>query len=265
MSTIKTLLSEKNDRSKGILSGSVLKTIAVISMVIDHVGSHLIRNWFVLSGHNVITEAFGINNLIHFVIDVCDALGSIAFPLFCFLAAEGFYYSRSRGKYALRLLAFALISEIPFNLVHRMRLLYPDLQNVMFTLAISVLTLLIASKTDEKYRETKMEMPARTAVIIFGMGAAFAVRGEYVFLGVLAIALFYYLRDYKYLRLIAFVPLAVPSLWSLLAIPAVILYNGTRGKQNKYFFYVFYPAHFLIIYAIMALWLKITPEFFAVC
>ena len=88
------------------------------------------------------------------------------------------------------------------------------------------------------------------------MGAAFVARGEYVFLGVLAIALFYYLHDYRYLRLLAFIPLAVPSFWSLLAVPAVLLYNGSRGRPQKYFFYVFYPAHFLLIYAVMKVWLK---------
>ena len=137
-----------------------------------------------------------------------------------------------------------------------------NMQNVMFTLAVSIMTLYAASLTDEKFKGTKKEMPARILVIAAGMGLAFLVKSEYVFLGVLAIALFYYLREYKYLRLIAFVPLAVPSLWSLLAVPAVMLYNGNRGKQNKYFFYAFYPAHFLVIYAVMALWLKLTPEFF---
>ncbi|MGN0484415.1 MAG: TraX family protein [Lachnospiraceae bacterium] len=39
----------------------------------------------------------------------------------------------------------------------------------------------------------------------------------------------------------------------MLAIPVVMLFSRKSGKQNKYFFYVFYPAHFLFIYTIMVL------------
>lgn len=248
--------------SKG-LTGSAVKTIAVISMIIDHAGGHILRNWFVLSPYNVFTaETSSISTAILRAIHICDALGSIAFPLFCFLITEGFVHTKNPGKYALRMLIFALISEIPFNLVHRMSISYSGLQNVMFTLAVSIMTLYAASLTDEKFKGTNKEMPVRILVIAAGMGLAFLIKSEYVFLGVLAIALFYYLREYKYLRLIAFVPLAVPSLWSLLAVPAVMLYNGNRGRQNKYFFYAFYPVHFLVIYVVMALWLKLTPDFF---
>lgn len=256
-------LTKQTTYDQGRLSGAGIKIIAIISMIIDHVGGHIVRSWFVLSEYNIVTaENQSTSILIHTVIKVCDALGSIAFPLFCFLLAEGYVHTRDKRKYALTMLAFAFISEIPFNLVHRMRFFYPGLQNVMFTLAISIFTLYAAELIDEKTKGSRKKWLCRAAVIIAGMGLAFLVRGEYVFLGVLAITLFYYLREYKYLRLLAFVPLVVPSLWSLLALPAVMLYNGERGKQNKYFFYIFYPAHFLLIYAVMALLLKMGPEFF---
>lgn len=248
------ILTKKADFAKGIFTGAQLKRIAVASMVIDHVGSYVIRDWFMLSNYNTITsETAALQMFFYWIIKICDVLGSVAFPVYCFLVAEGFFYSKDPKKYALRMFAFAALAEIPFNLVHQMQIWYPDLQNVMFTLAVSILTLYAASISDSKFAGSNYQPSVRILIVILGMGLAYLLRGEYVFLGVLAISLFYYLRAYRYLRLLAFVPLAVPSLWSLLAIPVILLYSGKRGKQNKYFFYVFYPAHFLFIYAIMML------------
>lgn len=247
-------LTKKADCAKGLLSGAQVKGIAVVSMVIDHIGGYVVRNWFMLSNYNIMTsETANIHMLFYWIIKVCDVLGSIAFPLYCFLIAEGFFHSKAPKSYALRMFGFAILAEIPFNLVHGMSLSYPSLQNVMFTLAVSILTLYAASISDTKLKGSKFQVPFRILIVILGMGLAYLLRGEYVFLGVLAISLFYYLRAYTYLRLLAFVPLVVPSLWSMLAIPVVMLYSGKRGKQNKYFFYVFYPTHFLFIYAIMVL------------
>ena len=256
-------LTEKTTLFEGKLSGAQLKWIAVLSMIADHVGSCLLRKWYVLSNYTIVaSQNTGGRIALEWAIRLCDIFGSVAFPLFCFLLAEGFAHSRSPGAYAGRMAVFAVLSEIPFNLAHKMRIFYPALQNVMFTLTVSILTLWAASVTDEKYRGTKWQLPVRCGVVLLGMGLAFLIRGEYVFLGVLAAALFYYLREYRYLRLAAFLPLAIPSLWSLLAVPAVLAYNGKRGRQSKAFFYVFYPAHFLILYAVMALSLKLTPDFF---
>ena len=85
-----------------------------------------------------------------------------------------------------------------------------------------------------------------------GMGAALLVRGEYVFLGVLAAVLVYLLRDRGRLRVLGLAPLLIVSPWTALAVPVLLLYNGQRGKGNKWFFYVFYPAHFLVFAALAA-------------
>ena len=79
------------------------------------------------------------------------------------------------------------------------------------------------------------------------MVLAYLVRGEYVFLGVLAVALMYLLRERGKLRLLGLVPLLIASPWILLAVPLLMAYDGSRGKGNKWFFYVFYPAHFLVL------------------
>ena len=95
-------------------------------------------------------------------------------------------------------------------------------------------------------------MAAIAAITAAGMGTALLVRGEYVFLGVLAAVLVYLLRGRGRLRVLGLAPLLIVSPWTALAVPVLLLYNGQRGKGNKWFFYVFYPAHFLVFAALAA-------------
>jgi len=238
---------------KPCLSGFALKRIAMVSMIVDHVGGFLLKPFYMGHYAAVTSEAEAVlSRRWFYLIQTCSAIGSVAFPLFCFLIAEGFVHTRSRRDYVRRILLFALISELPFNLVHHSELFYPALQNVMFTLTLGVLTLWALSYAEERYFGKRLLL-YRIGITLLGMALAFAVRGEYVFLGVLAMVLFYELRNREKLRYLAFIPLVVPSLWFLAAAPAVYLYNGTRGKGSRNFFYVFYPAHFLVLYALVLL------------
>ena len=102
------------------LSGSALKVIAMISMVIDHVALYLMEHGTVLYG-------------------TMRCIGRIAFPVFAFLIAEGFIHTRSRYRYFFTLLGFAVISEIPWYLLNGA----DGTHNVMFTLALGVATLMV--------------------------------------------------------------------------------------------------------------------------
>lgn len=103
-----------------ILSGSMLKVIAVTTMLIDHVASYLIpQKW-------VLFTVFGYDVRLY---RLMRNLGRWAFPIFAVLLIEGFLHTHSRLKYGISLAAFALISEIPWNLVHTGTLLYQG-QNV---------------------------------------------------------------------------------------------------------------------------------------
>lgn len=244
-----------------LLDGFMLKRIAIISMLVDHFGSIIMDG--VLSPYTVngcisftedmpyiVLQAFSIKN-------ICEIIGSIAFPLFCFLLAEGFLKTRNRLKYGTRVGIFALVSEIPFNLAHYQSLFEPKLQNVMFTLSIAIFTLILISKIEEKYRDKKItRWSLVTLATIIGMAVAFLLRGEYVFLGVLAVVLFYLLRANEYTRLLGACPLLIVSPWILLSLIPIYLYNGQRGRGYKYFFYVFYPTHF-IVFAVIAYILSI--------
>ena len=148
----------------------------------------------------------------------------------------------------MALLAFALISEPVFNLAHYEQWTGPALQNVLFTLSLSCLELFVLARieSDAAERGKRIALYVLTC-LVFG-AAAFAVRSEYVFLGTLSAALFYLLRSAGVWRLAGLLPLLIASPWVLLCAPLLLLYSGERGRRGgKYFFYIFYPAHFLLL------------------
>ncbi|MDD2231569.1 MAG: TraX family protein [Sphaerochaetaceae bacterium] len=235
----------------GVLSTNTLKLIAVLSMIIDHFGSIIMDGVmapYMIDGYlNFTTDmpwlvfnAVSIKNL-------CEILGSIAFPIFCFMIAEGFIHTHNKLKYGLRVGLFALISEIPFDLAHYGELYNPGLQNVMFTLCISIFTLLAINLLEIIFSEKKaLKWTLIVLSILAGMALAFLAKGEYVFLGVLTISLLYLLRNTGWFRLLGLAPLIIVSPWTLLAALPISMYSGKKGHGSKYFFYVFYPAHFLL-------------------
>lgn len=212
-----------------ILSSSALKLIAVITMFIDHFG-YAVVYWS--------------EQKIPYY-QLCRDIGRIAFPLYCFMLVEGFYYTRNRIRYAGYLLLFGILSEIPFNLFLGARLRLPDYQNVFFTLFFGLLTIWAMEKIREKHI-LLMVFPAAV-----GMGAAYLLHTDYDFKGVLLIIILYFFRSYPVPR---FVGAALCLYWEWKAIFALIpitLYNGERGWMKgpvlKYFFYLFYPVHLLLL------------------
>lgn len=238
-----------------LFSSFALKRVAVASMVIDHIGSFLLRAMMApyrVDGMLVVNQdSPAILRQLMLWRELCDILGAIAFPIFCFLVAEGFLHTRDRLRYGRQMLWFALLSEIPYTLAHYQTFFSYRLQNVMFTLACAILTLLLISKVEERQVERKVLRWGMTAAAIAaGMVMAYLMRGEYVFMGPLTVSLVYLLRDKGRLRIAGLAPLLVVSPWTALAVPFLLLYNGERGKGSKWFFYLFYPAHFLVFAAL---------------
>ena len=245
------------------LSGFGLKRLAVASMVVDHIGSIIMNGllspywqggYLQLSADMPFLVRHGFQ-----IKAVCEVLGSIGFPLFCFLLSEGFLHTRNRLRYALILGAFALLSEIPFDLAHYQAFWNPTLQNVLFTLCTAAFTLWGISAVETRWKGPPLGLVGlRVAVTAAGMAVALLLRGEYVFLGILAVVLFYLLRDYRWFRLLGLAPLLVVSPWVLLALAPLVLYGETRGQGLKWFFYFFYPSHFLL-FAVVAWFLSQLP------
>lgn len=228
-------------------SGSALKWFAVLIMLVDHIGACLLEV-FVLNYYGVSPLAGRIDNLYFWLIldSVLRGIGRAAFPIFCFLLVEGAVHTRSPRKYLLRLTSFALISEIPFDLALHNQPFYWGTQNVFFTLLAGLLVI------QAFQRSPGQEWRGMLALAVLG-AAAELCGTDYGAIGVAVIAVMYLLRERFWaasvLSLILLVLLARIEIFSIPAFLILALYNGKRGRQPKYFFYVFYPVHLLILWA----------------
>ena len=213
-----------------------LKLLAMATMLVDHIGAILFPHLIFLR-----------------------MVGRISFPIFCFLLAEGVAHTSDRVRYLSRIVAFAVISEIPYNFVFFGSLFYPGSQNVLFELALGVIGIILI----EKIRIRVFGMLA--ALLIAGFAWLFHV--DYGAYGVLLMFLFYWgressgqIRPATLLVFLAFTLLySLPSeilgrmgglfaysvqSYAMFAAFPLALYSGKRGPRRwKYFFYLFYPLH----------------------
>ena len=116
-----------------ILSGSTLKVIAVVTMLIDHIGAILLSMY-----QPALKTLFTLFGREYSVYLIFRDIGRVAFPIFCFLLLEGFLHTHDRFRYGMNLFIFSLISEIPWNLMFTNTLRY-EKQNVFFTLFLGYL------------------------------------------------------------------------------------------------------------------------------
>lgn len=222
-----------------VLSGSWIKVIAVVTMLIDHLAAFCWRElpalhevWFTI-GPKHITPYF-----------LLRAVGRLAFPLFAFLLVEGFLHTRSRVRYGRNLLLFAFLSEIPWNLIHSGTWHYPT-QNVFFTLFLGFLGLCAIETYKEDWKRLLASLLGLLALTI-------VLRADYGCTGFGFILLLYVLRNNRILQAVIGCCI-LPGKWipGLAFIP-INLYNGKRGFVKgpvaKYLFYAFYPVHLLVLY-----------------
>lgn len=232
--------------------GSTLKIIALITMLIDHIG-------FVVVGRivNLLSEGKQEAHGLAAVLDlkqwilfekILRGIGRVSFPIFCFLLVEGFVHTRDWKKYAARLFAFALLSEIPFDLAFFGTWWRPSYQNVFFTLGIGVLVMAAFSWTRKQSSWSMRKGTVCRILILFGgMLTAQVLSTDYGALGVLSILVLYTTRENRTQQIAAGM---ISFLWEPLALAAfwpISHYNGERGISLKYLFYVFYPVHLLIL------------------
>lgn len=235
----------------GGFTSNMLRTIAVILMLSDHIWATYMSfgNWMTY-------------------------IGRMAFPIFAFQIAEGFVHTSNFKKYALRLLGFALVTEIPFNLFYSSRWFNPYHQNVLFTLLLGLLAIYVIDKAKKNRTAKNIALSVLWLVLICIASTLGFV--DYGFLGMVTVVMFYLLRDFPFAwlaQLIAMVlinvvffegqvfpieilgrnfeiPLQGFAVFSLIPI---WLYGGRKGKSSKimqYGFYAFYPVHMLILYLI---------------
>ena len=223
-----------------VLNGFHLKLIAACTMFIDHMGDTLFPGVMWLR-----------------------CVGRVAFPIFCFLIAEGCVYTHDRKKYALRLLVFALLSEIPYNLMNSGMIWDPYDQNVLWTLLLGALVCWLMDWALKKC--TPLSFMLTGAVMLAAYWLLEIGNTDYGGWGMLLVAAFYGVHrapSGAVVKMIAqafglaFFSIGVMGgylsieLWSLAALVPIWLYNGQRGFSNKavqYGFYAFYPVHILAL------------------
>lgn len=215
------------------LNSNSLKIIAIISMLIDHIGHAFFPHmlWLRMTGR-------------------------IAFPIFAYFIAVGYEKTSDKKKYFLRLLLFAVISQYPFSLFAGVGL-FKEL-NIFFTLSAGLAAIWCM---DNKNEAIRIIVPLSLAVLCEILNC------DYGIYGVALIIIFHKFKDIKPLTTAvialnaAFFLLAVSSgnswqkslvqSFSITALVPIFIYNGEKGIGSlKWLFYVFYPLHLAIIFVI---------------
>ena len=230
-------------------SGTALKTIACITMLIDHIGASCIEAGLLLPELERGEVSGGAwDQLSLFQLDrVLRFTGRLAFPLFCFLLVEGFVHTHDVKKYVRRLFLFALISEVPFDLAFFRTPFDFSAQNVYWTLALGVLAM-----AGLKHFEKENGLPGWQGILCAGGCAALALAAntDYNAIGVIIICALYLTRTNRKRQCLAGALLFLFELTAPLAFVLVWFYNGQRGACSplqKKAFYWFYPVHLLVL------------------
>lgn len=244
---------------KGI-SGSTVKMIAIIAMLIDHTAAVLLEHMIQAQHLNLsLTGAVPPIVLLYFVMRI---IGRLGFPIFIFLLIEGLEHTRSKWKYLLRLVIFALVSEIPFDFAFNLsrtavfsgKIIEFSYQNVFFTLAIGLLTVIVLQTISDTKWNTVIKIVMNIAVTIAGMSLGFLLRTDYGAVGVLAIVMMYLFRKRRILATamtcVILMASSVLEISAFLVLLPIAYYNGKRGWNLKYVFYAFYPLHLLLLWGI---------------
>ena len=226
-------------------TGTTLKTFACISMLLDHIGASCILAGLypeALLGQRAVLpmELYIVYRLLRWV-------GRLAFPIYCFLLAEGFVHTHSVRRYAARLAVFALVSELPFDWAFYRQPFYWGHQNVYWTLLFGVAAM-VCLRWGEQGGGWRRFAGVIAALAI--AGAAELIETDYGFSGVVLIAALYYLREKRPFQCLAGAALVSYELPAPLAFVPVWLYNGERGactQAQKWAFYLFYPVHLVIL------------------
>ena len=238
------------------LTGSTLKIIAVVSMLLDHFSKIILEEGIILHvPYSMFTDTqFGI---LMTAADILQVLGRIAFPVFCFLLVEGFLHTHDLKRYFLNLTIFALISEPVYDLANKGKAFSLAQQNVLFTLLLGVGVLTLIKKFNKN-------IAVSFIVIFIGAIISYLCNMDGWYYGICLMAVFYLFHDKIILRNIFAIltmylcgldfsigglidPNFLAAASSLIFIN---LYNGKRGVNLKYFFYWFYPAHLLTLFLI---------------
>lgn len=247
-------------KEKFNVSSATLHIMAMLFMLLDHMWATVTpgRNWM-------------------------TCIGRIAFPIFAFMIVEGYFHTHNIRKYLLRLLVFAIISEVPFNLMYGGQAFYPYHQNVIWTLLMGLLIILAIEKVKTK-KKLWLTILVSVILTLVGVIVGFVTMVDYYGTGVFTVLIFYFFRigenrkrwwcylgqlillGWVNLELLGglYYPVTIAGVnleilqqgFAMFALIPIWLYVGRQGFHNKVFQYIcyaFYPVHMLILGLIMIL------------
>lgn len=214
------------------ISAFWLKMIAIAAMTVDHIG------YLFFPG-----------------VSWMRMVGRLTFPIMAFLIAEGYRHTHDLRRYETRLFVFALISMLPFYLA------FGWVGNVGFTLLCGLLALDCGARLERAWQ--KAAVAAAFMVLSLPCDWGFSgVLAIYLFgrienrrlgavCGVAALLLAGVLKDQCLTAVLGpgvYTPMKFEIMCAvLLAIPPLLLYNGSRGRSMKYWFYIYYPLHLAVL------------------
>ncbi len=232
------------------LNGNTLKLIAALSMLLDHIGYMLFPR-----------------------VTVLRILGRIAFPIFAFMVAQGCRYTRNKLRHFLSIFILGVVMQVVMHIAGE-----GGVMNIFLTFSLSILLIYALDGIKKLVFVKKSGLP-----VVIPCSAGFALLaaalcviaenlnmdyGAFGCLAPLAASLFFSEDRYPdFFKRLDMLPIHVITMSAILiwhavdsggvqpyfflAIPLLLLYSGKRGKMNlKWFFYIFYPAHMVVIYAI---------------
>ena len=223
------------------LNNNQLKIIAMISMLIDHIGVAFFPG-----------------------VRIFRCLGRLAFPIYAYMIAEGCRYTKNRKRYFGMMAAMAIVFQVVYFVF--MNSLY---QGILVNFALSIAAIFAIDSFIKNKRTINRILTSSIVLLVLFISIILPITlSEYGFsidydlYGLCLPILVYFAPNKKWGLIFISILLTVMSitsgvyyqLLSLLTIPLFILYNGERGnKKLKYVFYLFYPIHLVLIYAIMFL------------
>ena len=232
---------------------STIKWIAMITMFIDHL------RWTVVLGSGTYMNVFR---------QVLFGIGRLAFPLFGFLLVDGFYRTRSREKFFIRLFIMACLSEVPYDMMRFHHMLTFEKQNVMWTLLFAFGAMWLIEGIRDKFKEKKRFCYLLQALVsVTALAFGYLAHTDYGYIGVATVLMIYFCKKAEPMFPVGFpiradmmgyiaavMLLLASNEWEITALPGIFLiwnYHGKPGiKIPKVVGYGFYPVHMLLLLTI---------------
>ena len=210
-----------------VMSSFCLKIIAAITMLIDHIGILFFPE-----------------------ITIFRIIGRFAFPIFAFQISIGYKETHNKHAYILRMLAFAIISQMPYYLFTSRFSSNVEL-NIGFTLLLSLLVLYALNEPKKILYKIICLVPVLFLCVF--------LKYEYYIYGIVLVTIFYYSFNNKGLLLTSYITATLVNAsfkksifhgFTVFSIIPILFFNGKKGKDAKLFFYIFYPLHLILLYLI---------------